>query len=103
MMHEEPNIVRPSYEARSSSDPGGSSTPQAVHDVAYEWLSMYLACEGDDHAPRGKGILIGAGSPDKEDPMMLKLKEEIGILNQKLIEKDVLIGTLDFRVSELDK
>lgn len=37
------------------------------------------------------------------DPSISELKAEIGVLNQKIIEKDVLIGTLDNRVSELEK
>ncbi|CAI9300131.1 unnamed protein product [Lactuca saligna] len=58
MMHEEPNIVLPSCEAMSSSAPGGSLTPQPVHDVASERVARFLGCEGDVPAPRGKGILI---------------------------------------------
>ena len=33
---------------------------------------------------------------------MSKLKEEIGILNQQNIEKDILIGKHDVRIAELE-
>ncbi|CAH1435650.1 unnamed protein product [Lactuca virosa] len=89
VLNEGPSGVRSAFEVGISSAPGGSSTPQPTHDVAFERLARFLARQGVDPAPRGKGISIGAGSPDKEDSTIFELKEEIGILNQKLIEKDV--------------
>ncbi|CAI9285359.1 unnamed protein product [Lactuca saligna] len=103
VLNDGPNIVRSSFEAMSSSAPRGSLTLQHAHDESSEWLDKFLAREGVDPAHRGKEISIGAGSPDKEELMIFKLKEEMGVLNQKLIERDVLIGTLDIRVSKLEK
>ena len=103
ILHEGTIFTQTSFEPGSSSTPGSSSVPQRAHDVASERLAKFLARESVDPAPKGKGIYIGAGSSDDEDQIIFELKEEIGILNQKLIEKDLLIGTLDIRVSELEK
>ncbi|CAH1428595.1 unnamed protein product [Lactuca virosa] len=86
-----------------SSAPGVSSTPQHAHDVASERLDRFLAQQDSDPAPRGKGVYIGAGSSGGVDPLISELRAEIGVLNQKIIEKDILIGTLDVRVSDLEK
>ncbi|CAI9263397.1 unnamed protein product [Lactuca saligna] len=98
-----PSVVWSFYEVGSSSTPGGSSTPPPLHDATSERQARFLAREDVDPAPRGKGISIGARTSDKEEAIIFELKEEIGILNQKLIEKDVLIGTLNIIVSELEK
>ena len=92
-----------SFELGISSAPSGSSAPQPAHDAASERLARFLSQESVNPAPKGKFISIGATSSNNEDSTVFKLKEEIGIMNQKLIEKDVLIGTLDVKVSELER
>ncbi|CAI9284073.1 unnamed protein product [Lactuca saligna] len=90
------------FKVESSSAPGGSSTPQPVHDVASERLSRFLAQQDFDPAPPDEGMSIGAGSSGGVDPLIFELQAKIIILNQKIIEKDVFIGILDVRFSDFE-
>ncbi|CAI9271079.1 unnamed protein product [Lactuca saligna] len=102
VVNEGPSVIRSFFETgESSSAPNSSSTPPPSHDVASEQMARFLAREDVDYAPRGKGISIGAESSNKEEGTIFELKEEIGILNQKLIEKDVSIGNVDLNLGAL--
>lgn len=102
-MKEGPSVVQSSYEAGRSSAPGGSTLLQPAHNVASDRLAKLLAHQDFDPSTRAKGIFIGEGSLGGADPSISDLRVEIGILNQKIIKKEVLIGNLDIRVSEFEE
>nr|KAJ0216966.1 hypothetical protein LSAT_V11C300126710 [Lactuca sativa] len=100
---EGPSVIRSYHEVGSSLAPRGSSPPIHVHDAASERLARLLVQPYFDSFSRSKGISIREGNVGGADPSVFDLKAEIGVLNQKLIEKDVLIGNLDVQVSELEE
>ncbi|CAH1428052.1 unnamed protein product [Lactuca virosa] len=82
-----------------------SSPPPPKHDVASIKLSKLLSFQDSIPQSKGKGISIGSGHGGDEDsqPTISELKQEIVLLKQESIEKDLLIGILEVRVSELEK
>ncbi|CAH1437021.1 unnamed protein product [Lactuca virosa] len=85
---------------------GSSSAPPPLeHDYASVNLAKLLAFQESIPHSRGKGISIGSGEGGDEDSQqtIFELKQDIIILKQKSIEKDLLIGKLDVRVYELEK
>ena len=51
----------------------------------------------------GKGISIEEGCSRDDDSDVSSLKEEIGILKQQNIKKDILIGKNDVRIAESEE
>ncbi|CAI9299408.1 unnamed protein product [Lactuca saligna] len=85
---------------------GSSSTPLPLeHDSASIKLAKLLAFQDSIPQSKEKGIYIGFGQRGDEDSQQTisELKQEIVILKQECIQKDLLIGNLDVRVSELEK
>ncbi|CAH1417207.1 unnamed protein product [Lactuca virosa] len=82
-----------------------SAPPPPEHDAASIKLAKLLAFQDFIPQSRGKGIYIGSEQGGGEDSQqtIFELKQEILILKQESIEKDLLIGKLDVRVSELEK
>ncbi|CAI9264703.1 unnamed protein product [Lactuca saligna] len=97
------SVARSSNEARSSLTHGGSSPPRPAHDAAFERLARLLAQQDSDPSPCGKGISIGEGNVGGEEPSIVDLRVEIGVLTQKIIEKNVLIGNINVQVSKLEE
>ena len=64
-------------------------------------LAKLLVQKGSVLSPRAKGISIGEASSGGADPSVSELKEEIGVMNHRIIERDVLIDNLKNQVSEL--
>ncbi|CAH1450669.1 unnamed protein product [Lactuca virosa] len=79
-----------------------SAPPPPEHDSASVKLAKLLAFQDTIPQSRGNGISIGSGQGGDEDSQqtIFELKQEIVIFKQ---EKDLLIGNLDVRVSELAK
>ena len=50
-----------------------------------------------------RAYLSGKATQGGADPSVPELREEITTLKQKIIEKDVLIGNFDIRISELEE
>ncbi|CAH1434146.1 unnamed protein product [Lactuca virosa] len=73
--------------------------------MLYIKLAKILAFQDSIPQSRGKGICIGSGQGDDEDSQhtISELRQKILILKQDSIEKDLLIGKLDVRVSDLEK
>ncbi|CAI9298687.1 unnamed protein product [Lactuca saligna] len=63
-------------------------------------LATHLAQHSSEPFSSGKWISIEEGHSGDVDPVVSKLKEEIGILNQQNIKKDILIGKHDVRIVE---
>nr|KAJ0215764.1 hypothetical protein LSAT_V11C300123010 [Lactuca sativa] len=89
-----------SFASGSSSAP-----PPPEHDVASIKLAKALAFQDSIPQSRGKGICIGTGQGGDEDSQhtISELRQEILILKQESIKKDMLIGKLDVRVLELEQ
>nr|KAJ0215336.1 hypothetical protein LSAT_V11C300138450 [Lactuca sativa] len=79
--------------------------PPPEHDVASIKLAKLLAFQDFIPQSRGKGIYIGSEQGGHEDSQQTisELRQEILILKQESIEKGLLIGKLDVRVSKLEK
>ncbi|CAH1440067.1 unnamed protein product [Lactuca virosa] len=80
-----------------------SAPPPPEHDAASVKLSKLLAFQYSFSQSKGKGISIGSKQGGDEDshPTVSELNQEIMLLKQESIEKDLLIGSLDVRVSSL--
>ncbi|CAH1439995.1 unnamed protein product [Lactuca virosa] len=78
-----------------------SAPPPPEHDVASVKLAKLLAFQDSISQSKGKGICIGSRQGGDEDShqTISELKQEIMFLKQESIEKDLLIGSLDVRVS----
>ncbi|CAH1449237.1 unnamed protein product [Lactuca virosa] len=74
-----------------------SARPPPEHDVASINLAKILAFQDSIPQLRGKGICIGSGQGGDEESQhtISELRQEILILKQESIEKDLLIGKLD--------
>ncbi|CAH1448107.1 unnamed protein product [Lactuca virosa] len=82
-----------------------SAPPPPEHDVASVKLDKLLAFQYSISQSKGKGISIGSRKGGDEDShhTISELKQEIMFLKQESIEKDLLIGSLDVRVSNLEQ
>ncbi|CAH1446738.1 unnamed protein product [Lactuca virosa] len=101
-----PTFVEDFFVNEETFASGSSSAPPSPeHDVASIMLAKLLAFQDSIPRSRGKGIHIGSGQRGDEDSQqtIFELRQEILILKQESIEKDLLIGKLDVRVSELEK
>lgn len=99
-MNEGPSTT---YEVGGSSViPEYSPTRPSLEDVSLR-LARHLAQHSPEPSSRGKGISIEEGRFGDDDSDMSKLKEEIGILKQQNIEKDILIGKHGVRIAELEE
>ncbi|CAH1454478.1 unnamed protein product [Lactuca virosa] len=82
-----------------------SAPPPPEHDAASVKFAKLLAFQDFIPQSKGKGISIGSwhGGDEDSQKTISELKQEIVHLKQESIEKDLLIGSLDVRVSELEK
>ncbi|CAH1437902.1 unnamed protein product [Lactuca virosa] len=82
-----------------------SAPPPPEHDAASVKLAKLLAFQDSISQSKGKGISIGSRQGGDEDyhQNISELKQEIMFLNQESIERDLLIGSLDVRVSNLEQ
>ncbi|CAH1451245.1 unnamed protein product [Lactuca virosa] len=93
--------------ANEESFASGSSSapPPPEHDAASIKIAKLLAFQDSISQSKGKGISIGSRQGGDEDShqTISELKEEIMFLKQDSIEKDLLIRSLDVRVSNLEQ
>ncbi|CAH1421830.1 unnamed protein product [Lactuca virosa] len=82
-----------------------SAPPPPEHDDASVKLAKLLAFQDSISQSKGKGISIGSRQGGDEDShqTISELKQEIMFLKQESVEKDLLIGSLDVRVSNLEQ
>ncbi|KAL7602750.1 hypothetical protein Lser_V15G16330 [Lactuca serriola] len=97
--HEHP---RTTFEDGSSSALGNVSLTRPDHDIASERLARFYVEFETDLPSREKCISIGEGSMKGEDISKPELREEITVLKQKIIEKDLQIEDLDSHISVLE-
>ncbi|CAI9283913.1 unnamed protein product [Lactuca saligna] len=93
---------RMTFEVASSSAPKNVSLTRHEHDIVSERLARFLEESEANLLSGEKGISIGAGSLKGEDTSKPELREEIIVLKQKIIEKDLQIENLDSRISVLE-
>ncbi|CAH1422129.1 unnamed protein product [Lactuca virosa] len=81
-----------------------SAPPPPEHDVVSVKLAKLLAFQDSISQSKGKGISIGSRQGGDEDShqTISELKQEIMFLKQESIEKDLLIGSPNRRVSNLE-
>ncbi|CAI9298201.1 unnamed protein product [Lactuca saligna] len=92
-------------QAKTTFEVGSSehvSPTRYGHDIASERLSRFLAENEADLPSRGKGISIEEGNLKGDDSSNPELKEEITVLKQQIIEKDLQIEDLDACLSVLE-
>ncbi|CAI9281709.1 unnamed protein product [Lactuca saligna] len=82
-----------------------SAPPHPEYDVASVKLAKLLAYQDSISQSKGNGISIGSGQRGDEDfhQTVSKLKQEIVFVKQESTEKDLLIDSLDVRVSNLEQ
>ena len=86
----------------SSAVPEYSPTRPSIDEASIK-LARHLAQQISEPSSRGKGIYIEEDRSGDDDSDVFSLKEEIGILKQQNIEKDILIRKHNVRIVELEE